>query len=106
MAKKGRHLIENGRIRKRQMVDGVKVAQDAQRPGRCTDQQIRHSTLFRTKTAVFPQQHHQRQQERHKVPEKAFLNKRQVTRQPHKGIHPRKAKRRQNNTDHALLPIG
>ena len=102
---KRRHLIENGCIRKCQMINGVKIAENANGSGCGADEQKGECALLRFQAAVFPQQHCKCKQQRHQIAEKTLLDEGEISCQTDKCVHPCKTERGKNNADHSLLPI-
>ena len=87
------------------MIHRIKITENSDGTERGTQNQLPQILLLTGKAHVIPFHQNECKEKCHQIPEKAFLDKRQIAGEPHKGIHPCKTKRRQNDADHALLPV-
>ena len=84
------------------MVNGVIIAQDAQRAERRTGDELRQVFAVELKFLFCAQQDNHGEYQCNKIAEKAFLHRRQIAGQPDEQIHQREEKRRQDNKENAF----
>ena len=88
------------------MVDGVIVAEDAERAaGRAQDEQ-RKVALLPLEAAFFAPEHDHRDRDRDQIAEQRFLCERQIAREAHERRHEREAERREHDIADGLALVG
>ena len=88
------------------MVDGVIVAEDAERAaGRAQDEQ-RKVALLPLEAAFFAPEHDHRDRDRDQIAEQRFLCERQIAREAHERRHKREAERREHDIADGLALVG
>ena len=88
------------------MVDGVIVAEDAERAaGRAQDEQ-RKVALLPLEAAFFAPEHDHRDRDCDQIAEQRFLCERQIAREAHERRHEREAERREHDIADGLALVG
>ena len=100
---KRRHLVEDRGVAEREVINGVEVAENADRTRKRPADKQRQVFLFKMKfTPVF---YHYRESEekRNKIAEKAFFGRGKISRQSDEHIHKRETECRDYNQYYSLV---